>query len=122
MAAGAGAGFVQNTAARLAKFVQRFGKIFDAQSNVVQARTAFLNKLGDGGIGASGFEKFDARGIGLIASGKHGDADLFDGNGFGMADGHAESLGIELKAFGEAADSDSEMIDFNGHGDSSQER
>jgi len=60
MAAGAKARFVQDATARLAEFFKSFGEIFDTQSDVVEAGAAFFDELGDRGIGARGFEKFDA--------------------------------------------------------------
>jgi hypothetical protein len=116
MAASAKARFIEDAAARLAEFFKRFGEIFDTQSDVVQAGAAFFDELGDGGIGARGFEKFDAG----LAGREHGNRDFFDSDGFGMVDRHAEGFLVECQTFGEAADGDSEMIDFNGHDDFSR--
>ncbi len=117
MAAGAKPRFVEDSAARLAEFFQGFGEIVDTQSDVVQTGAAFFDELGDRGIGARGFEKFDAG----LAGREHGNRDLFDSNGFGIDDRHAEGFLVKCKTFGEAADGDSEMIDFNGHEDLSRE-
>lgn len=116
MTAGAVAGLIEDAATGLTKFGEGFGEIVDAQGDVVQAGAPFFDEFGDGGVRVGGFEEFDAGCVGGVTSGKHGDGDLFDRDGFGVGERQAEGLGVKLKAFVDRADGDSEMVDFNGHG------
>jgi hypothetical protein len=103
MTTGATAGLIEDAATGLAKAIKGGGEIVDTQGDAVQTGSALLDEFGDGGIGAGGFEQFDARRVWGRSGRQHGDADALQIYRFGVRDGHAEGLLVEPQAFLEVA-------------------
>jgi hypothetical protein len=115
MTTGPAARLIENAATGLAKPVEGGGEIVHAKGNMVQTGSALLNEFRDGGIGGGRFEQFDAGRVRSGSGGQHGNVYLFHCHRFGVDDGHAEGLLVKPQAFVEAANGNSQVIDFNGH-------
>jgi len=108
MAARAGARFIEQSRSACFEALHRSREIRDLQRDMMETFAALLDEFRDHRIRAGSFEQLNARTTGR----QHDDVDLFLFDGFSMAGGESELLGIESESGVERPDGDAQVINF----------